>query len=303
MTKILIASCGYEQRSVQFSRVEDVGSYDRIFIVDYLSKGILSYDRNKLELLDLLPANRTSWVRSDGLGELLSALLGVAFSGNSIDVDCSSMDRSALAKILSAVKAMSKSYERLNILYFPQTFAPPSFNLEAVSRFGPISRQFSGSSRSSSERMCLIMGVGYEFGKAIGAQDYLEPDEMYAFHPIGTDPSFEQAILKANSNFDFVGDPERVVAYPLHDPAALLDNLLALIDFKRRTHRVMLLPLGPKIFAALSLVVALRFHPDIRVWRYSTEDPSRSNVRDAYASGDRIAFDVLRAMAPQKASA
>lgn len=303
MIKVLIATCGYEQRSVQFSRVENVGSYDRIFIIDYVSEGIHSYDRNKCELLDSLPADRTSWVRSDCLSELLTALPSVGVAGKRMDIDCSSMDRSALAKILANVKARSESYESLNILYFPQTFLPPSFNLEAVNRFGPIARQFSGSSRSSSERMCLIMGVGYEFGKAIGAQDYLEPDEMYAFHPIGTDPGFEQAILKANSSFDFVGDPEKVIAYPLHDPAALLDNLLALIDFKRRTHRVMLLPMGPKIFAALCLVVALRFHPDIRVWRFSTEDPSRSNARDAYPSGERIAFDVLRAMVPQKAGA
>lgn len=303
MTKILIASCGYEQRSIQFARAEDVGSYDRIFVIDYLSEGFFSYDRNRTDLIGLLPADRTRWVRSDCLSELLSALPGVGFPGKSIDIDCSSMDRSSLARILAKVKSLSESFESLNILYFPQTFAPPSLNLEAVSRFGPISRQFSGSSRSSSERMCLIMGVGYEFGKAIGAQDYLEPDEMYAFHPTGADPRFEKAILKANSSFDFVGDPERVVAYPLHDPAALLDTLLALIDFKRRTHRVMLLPMGPKIFAALCLVVALRFHPDIRVWRFSTEDPARSNVRDAYASGERIAFDVLRAMAPQKLSA
>lgn len=303
MTKVLIASCGYEQRSIQFSRVEEIESYDRIFIVDYLSEGIHSYDRNKTELLDLLPADRTCWVQSDCLSELLSELRTLSNAGKSMDIDCSSMDRSALAKILSNVKVLSEGYNSLNILYFPQTFVPPTLHLEAVSRFGPISRQFSGSSRSSSERMCLIMGVGYEFGKAIGAQDYLEPDELYAFHPIGTDPRFEQAILKANSGFDFVGDSERIVTYPLYDPAALLDDLLALIDFKRQTHRVMLLPMGPKIFAALCLVIALRFHPDIRVWRYSTEDPSRSNVRDAYASGDRIAFDVLRAMAPQKANA
>lgn len=303
MKRILIASCGYEQRSIHFSRVEDIGSFDQIYIVDYLSEGILSYDKNKVELLATLPDDRTRWVRFDYLSELLLMLGSPDNPRMSVELDCSSMDRSALAKILSKVKASNESYARLNILYFPQTFSTPTLSLEAVSRFGPISRQFSGSSRSSSERMCLIMGVGYEFGKAIGAQDYLEPDELYAFHPIGTDPRFQQAILKANSGFDFVGDPERVVAYPLHDPAALLDNLLALIDFKRSTHRVMLLPMGPKIFAALCLVIALRFHPDIRVWRFSTEDPSRSNVRDAYAAGDRIAFDVLRAMVPQKPNA
>lgn len=298
MTKVLIATCGYEQRSIQFVRAEELGAYDKIFIIDYASEGIHSYDRNKSNLLDALPVSSTSWIESFHLKKLLSALTPSVGSRVSLDIDCSSMDRSALAEILAHVKASSDNFESLNVIYFPQTFSTPALSLETVSRFGPIARQFSGSSRSSSEKMCLVMGVGYEFGKAIGAQDYLEPDELYAFQPIGTDVEFEKAILKANSNFDFVGDPEKVITYPLHDPAALLDNLLTLIDFKRQSHRVMLLPMGPKIFAALCLVVALRFHPDVRVWRFSTEDPSRSHVKDAYPSGERISFDVLKAMAP-----
>lgn len=302
MTKILIASCGYERRSSQFARAEKLDSYDKIFVIDYVSDGILSYDRNKADLLDVLPVSRTSWIGASHLNKLLSALAPSLVSQVSLDIDCSSMDRSALAKILAHVKTSSDNFESLNVIYFPQTFSPPALSLEAVSRFGPIARQFSGSSRSSSEKMCLVMGVGYEFGKAIGAQDYLEPDELYAFHPIGTDVEFEKAILKANSNFDFVGDSEKVIAYPLLDPAALLDNLLTLIDFKRQSYRVMLLPMGPKIFAALCLVVALRFHPDVRVWRFSTEDPSRSHVKDAYPSGERVSFDVLKAMAPGRAN-
>jgi hypothetical protein len=302
MTKILIASCGYELRSSQFARAEKLDSYDKIFIIDYASEGIHSYDRNKADLLDLLPSSRTTWIVSSHLNKLLNALAPSVSSPVFLDVDCSSMDRSTLAIVLANVKTSSDNFESLNMIYFPQTYSAPALNLETVSRFGPIARQFSGSSRSSSERMCLVMGVGYEFGKAIGAQDYLEPDELYAFYPTGTDPEFEKAILKANSNFDFVGDMEKVITYPLLDPTALLDNLLTLIDFKRQSHRVMLLPMGPKIFAALCLVVALRFHPDVRVWRYSTEDPSKSHVKEAYPSGERVSFDVLKAMAPGKAS-
>lgn len=302
MMRILIASCGYERRSSQFVRAEEVDSYDKIFVIDYVSAGIHSYDQNKADLMDVLPASRTNWIGDGHLEKLLSAVTPSIGSRLSLDIDCSSMDRSSLAKILAHVKTSSVDFDRLNVIYFPQTFSPPALSLETVSRFGPIARQFSGSSRSSSEKMCLVMGVGYEFGKAIGAQDYLEPDELYAFHPIGTDVDFEKAVLKANSNFDFVGDPDKVIAYPLLDPAALLDNLLTLIDFKRQSHRVMLLPMGPKIFAALCLVVALRFHPDVRVWRYSTEDPSRSHVKDAYPSGERVSFDVLKAMASGRAN-
>lgn len=214
----------------------------------------------------------------------------------SLTLDCSSMDRGTLAAILAATKKLHRVFCEIIILYFPQTYSPPSLILETVSRFGPVSRQFSGSSRSSSEKMCLIMGVGYEFGKAIGAQDYLEPDELYAYYPIGTDPNFEDAINKANSDFDFVGDPEKVISYPILQPEALLDSLFDLIDYKRRSHRVMILPMGPKLFAALSLVVALRYHPEVRVWRYSTHDPEHSTLRDAFASGQRVCINVHGAM-------
>ena len=296
--RILIAACGYENRSIHFCDHEEINLYDKIWVIDYISEGILSYDSNKAKLTKRLPADRANWITTEQLESLILELSGNIMTNTRVEIDCSSMDRSTLAKILSAIKVNSERYASLEILYYPQTFIAPSLTLETVSRFGPISRQFSGSSRSSSEKMCLIMGVGYEFGKAIGAQDYLEPDETYAFHPVGTNPGFEEAIYRANSGFDFVGNQNNVVAYHLLDPTSLLDNLLALIDFKRRTHRVMLLPMGPKIFAAICLVIALRFHPDIRVWRFSTQDPNRSPARDTFPSGERIAIDVLRAIAP-----
>lgn len=294
--RILIGACGYESRSSHFFRAEDLNEYTEVWIVDYSAIDVLSYNSNRDLLSDRVSVDGDTWISPSDLSDLVSRFRVAPVNSLSVTLDCSSMDRGTLATILTAIKELHCVFFEVAILYFPQTFSPPSLTLETVSRFGPVSRQFSGSSRSSSEKMCLIMGVGYEFGKAIGAQDFLEPDELYAYFPIGTDPEFEECITKANSGFDFVGAPERVISYPILQPEALLDSLFDLIDYKRRSHRVMILPMGPKLFAALSLVVALRFHPEVRVWRYSTHSSEKSSLRDAYASGQRVCINVHSAM-------
>ena len=291
LPKILIGALGYEARSSQFMLSEDLDSYDEILIFDYQSDNLHSYEINKSIYKNSLEgrAKRCS-SKSEILHELERVGKNFQVSGFEISVDFSSLDRGLIADLVLAIYRNRSVIGSVEVLYFPQTFSKPELKLETVTKFGPISPEFSGSSRSSTQKLCMIVGAGYEFGKVIGAQDRLEPDEIYVFSPVGTDPQFEDAVEKANYEFEFIGDVENVINYNLLDPEETFSSLFELVRHKKSTHRVLLLPMGPKILAVFSLLIAVRFHPDVRVWHYSTHRPDGPQISNAIASGQRISL-------------
>lgn len=299
--RVFVAALGYERRSIQFLFAENLEEYDRVLVFDYRSDGIHSYDENKQALsansissLDLI-SNKREFV------ERISTVLSKNEGGMStFTLDCSSFDRGLSAEILLALFRCRDKVSNLEVVYFPQAFSKPSLELDTVTKFGPVLPEFSGSSRSSSEKMCLIVGAGYEFGKVIGAQDSLEPDETIVFTPIGTDEKFEDAVLKANYGFEFIEDRDNIIKYDLCSPEEAFNDLYEIVRHKRATHRLLLLPMGPKIFALFSLLIAIKFHPDVRVWHFSTHKNLAQRTSNAIASGQRISlnFDADAIFAP-----
>ena len=291
LPKVLVGALGYESRSSQFMLSEELDSYQEVLIFDYESENLHSYSDNKEIYRNLLNGRAKRCVsRSEIVEELNRLSRSFQDSGFEISVDFSSLDRGLIADLVLAIYRNRSTIRSLEILYYPQTFSKPQMKLETVTKFGPISPEFSGSSRSSTQKLCMIVGAGYEFGKVIGAQDRLEPDEIYVFSPVGTDPQFEDAVEKANYEFEFIGDVENIINYNLLEPEQTFSSLFELVRHKKSTHRVLLLPMGPKILAVFSLLIAVRFHPDVRVWHYSTHRSGDPQISNAFASGQRIAL-------------
>ncbi|MQQ09498.1 hypothetical protein GFB49_13600 [Epibacterium sp. SM1979] len=291
LPRVLVGALGYEARSSQFMLSEDLDVYQEVLVFDYEAENLHSYLENK-EIYSNLLGGRAKACSSKSEIVLEIGRLSQTFrdSGFEISVDFSSLDRGLIADLVLAIYRNRSVIRSLEVLYFPQTFSKPELKLETVTKFGPISPEFSGSSRSSTQKLCMIVGAGYEFGKVIGAQDRLEPDEMYVFSPVGTDPKFEDAVKKANYEFEFIGDTKNVVNYNLSEPEETFSSLFELVRHKKSTHRVLLLPMGPKILAVFSLLIAVRFHPDVRVWHYSTHKSGDPQISNAFASGQRIAL-------------
>ncbi len=290
--KILIGALGYEKRSCQFLLSETLTEFDAILIYDYQAVGMHSYDANLKIVNEMqLDDNKLSDPNLF-INEFNRRCL--EYSGNkiSVTIDFSSLDRSLISELLLAVYRNRGIIIDVNVLYFPQVFSKPFNVLDTVSKFGPVLPEFSGSSRSSDQKLCMIVGSGYEFGKVIGAQDRLEPDEIFVFTPVGTDPRFEDAIRNANYGFEFIENSNNVVKYDLSSPEETLASLFELVRHKKATHRVLLLPMGPKIFAVFSLIIAIRFHPDVRVWHYSTHRNNASTTSDAFASGQKVCLNL-----------
>lgn len=58
---------------------------------------------------------------------------------------------------------------------------------------------------------------------------------------------------------------ENLFRYDLNDAYSLYSDLRKLIEYEGVEHSVLLLPLGPKLFAALCLLVARVLHPMVMV--------------------------------------
>ena len=110
---------------------------------------------------------------------------------------------------------------------------------------------------------------------------------MRLFLPQGPDQRFEGAVLTANRLLtEEVGVPLR---YDILDPEDAFQKLASLVIGLLPRFRPMIIPLGPKIFAALSMLLALRLFPQICIWR--TSAGSGEEVADRQASGIIVAFD------------
>jgi hypothetical protein len=257
-----------------------------ILIGDYCSAGVLSYDQNRIDCEHI---NAAKLFRIDDFCAELALLL--TSKRWRVTVDISSFDRSMIAEILTTLFRNKANVSCVELIYYPQEFVEPEYKLETVKSFGPVSPYLAGSPISRSNRLCLIFGAGHEVGKAVGALDTIEPDEVFCFRPHGIDQRYDLSIMKANLDFDFIQNREDIIDYQLEDPFDTLMKLRSIIDIKSRSSSVMVLPLGPKMFAAICIILALIYHPKIKVWRHSTI--SRSDLgaaKQAKPTGSTISF-------------
>lgn len=287
---VMYVTCGYESRAAYIlSRYS--GQAHHIAVLDYCCEGVHSYDSNK----NYLSTRASSWV--DLRGPEMAARISASVRERMADledgatarvfVDVSSCSRSVLANLLLALAIAPGRRVIITCGYAVSEFyAPPRGELPSnISE--PVIGDLSGWSHDLSKPPCAIIGLGFEPGRALGSIDYLEVPEVRLFLPQGPDERFEIAVLAANRLLtEEVGQPLR---YDIRDPEDTFQKLGSLVGGLLPRFRPIIIPLGPKIFAALSMLLALRLFPQICIWR--TSAGSGEEVSDRQASGMLVAFD------------
>jgi hypothetical protein len=118
----------------------------------------------------------------------------------------------------------------------------------------------------------VVLGLGHEPGKALGIAEYIDGRELYAFM---TNPAFDMRftrdVLKMNKQLIEKLAVGHLVEYPLPKMTAMGLLLNSLVEGLSKTHRVILVPLGPKLFSLFCFLFAMR-HPEVSVWRVSAEE-------------------------------
>lgn len=215
-----------------------------------------------------------------------------AFKDKKIGIDVSSLNRGAMAELLSELlESQFFSGCEITILYSVAVFSsPPNEQMDFLD-FGPL-EGFGGWTTSPENPAALLVGLGYETDHAIGAFEYLDPSVTFAFFPLGADERFAVEVEKANATFLELIPPDRIVRYPVLSPYQTFWQMRSLLLALSGSARTVVVPMGPKIFCSLCLVCQKLLGDEISVWRASGH--SLENARDAFASGEFTGYVIKR---------
>jgi hypothetical protein len=156
----------------------------------------------------------------------------------------------------------------VTFVYSPAEFAPPPAVPSQSLQAGPVTDEFKGRLRRSSLPIGAIIGLGYEPQRALGAFELLEPSSAWAFRPVSHNPQFNSTVEQANSQLLALLGAGSVFPYAVRSGAELIHSLESFVFVIAPDNRVVLIPMGPKIFALACLLVALDRSPERpAVWR------------------------------------
>jgi hypothetical protein len=287
-----IVVCGYEARAkFVLNRLRQPSV--RTFVLDYGSKGVFSYDNNKRVMeevsgVEFLPIDRDVGGR---LVEKLEKLRGQLQDGElQVLFDVSSCSRSVMAAIWLSIAESLGEQATITCTYALSAFekAPTDELPSPISE--PVVGDLAGWSVDLVKPPCAIIGLGFEPGRALGCMDYLEIPEVRLFMPRGPDERFETAVKGANAALIEETGILNLLPYQVLDPVSTYQKLESLVHGLLPSFRPVLIPLGPKIFASLCIVLAIQRRPLLCVWR--TSAGPRAEEYDRQASGEVAAFSV-----------
>jgi len=198
-------------------------------------------------------------------------------------VDVSCLSRPAMAQVFATLPSIALDRDvELRVGYSVAAYAPsPAVWATPNRTICPVHPAFSGwTSEGASAPLDIVVGLGYEKGKALGAVEYLEPRHRWICVPTSPENAYLLEVEKHNKNL-IDNSKDRVAYYQVLSPVETYFSLRSLVEGIARGARPVMLPFGPKLFFAVSLLVALTVE-ESAVWHvsgesdeYSERSPSR----------------------------
>lgn len=287
---LLIAACGYESRSTHVARTR-ANQFRKVISYAYGDTDVLSYSDNKrffqskhdFVYAGTIESFKHRLARDLMAQERQGEILRVA-------VDVSSFDRERLAAIVLALDEFGRR-QRLLVAYF---YALASFDSHeagsesAVLVNGPLVG-FEGWSRNPSLPVACVIGLGFEDQIALAALETLEPARTIAFVAESADDRFNSRVQMDNAAL-FMSKEITTLKYDLVSPFHAIHALEDVVHALLPHHRLALVPLGPKLFALLCMLVALEYRDDLSIWRVSA---GRAGLpQERVAMGPIVSFQV-----------
>lgn len=197
----------------------------------------------------------------------------------SVFVDVSCLSRTSMGAIFSALKeAAQVATVKLSVGYCLARYSPPPDNRNPANRkVSPVHPTFSGWTAGPYRPVDVVVALGYEKGKALGAVEYLEPSRRWIFVPNSPETKFLGAV-KAHNRELTSGDVGVQIDYEVLRPRDAYFSLLSLVVGLLSEARPVLLPFGPRIFFAISLLVAMTVE-EAAVWHVDGDDDNSRDVQ------------------------
>jgi hypothetical protein len=197
-----------------------------------------------------------------------------------LSIDISLIDRKSLADLFSTLArlAIEHIYE-ISVIYSLAKYAPPSGENCPNNDVKPVSNFYSGWSNRPGMPVLSIVGLGYEKDKAIGAIEYLECSKAFLYIPQSMEENYQKDVLNENSSLlEYFGKKSQF-SYKLESPTEAIFSLDSVISANKNNYKIVLLPFGPKLFYALSLLTCIP-HPEVSIWYVSGESGDSDSSQD-----------------------
>lgn len=209
--------------------------------------------------------------------EMVRALARDTNGVASILIDLSCLARQHIGALFAAIKDLAKGGPvELQIAYSLARFVkPPVHWSTAIRRIAPVNSEFAGWTAAPDNPIELVIALGYEKGKAIGAAEYLEPGDTWLFVPTSPEEKYLREVQIQNKEL-LLERKTKQLEYEVLSPIDAYHTLLSLVRGMRNVARPILLPFGPKIFFGLSLLVAMVID-EAAVWFVDGENTSSSD--------------------------
>lgn len=267
---LALVALGFESRARHL--VERGLSASRIVAFPFDAHKVLAYEANEAIMRDagvrILPIAADADVRAACVA--LVEALGPSETVR-IAVDISSFSRVRLAEIVLGLQQVAGSLAgslRVDFYYSPGIFAEPPSLAPSVLSAAPVAVGYHGLLQRSSIPVGAVFGLGYEPQRALGAFELLEPTRAWAFKPRGEDDRYAAAVQSANEQVLKSLGTDFVLEYDVWDAAGTYYALDSFTFSMRDQYRLVLVPMGPKVFALCCLLIGVDASgPKPAVWR------------------------------------
>lgn len=266
---LAVGSCGFEKRSTFLIRHYAIRAKRKVAYA-FEDRRVLNFERNAKHY------QRNGWlVETTVDAEAASALdnemqLLKSDEDVRILIDISSMTRRRIAAAVETICTAGSGRRVIaDFIYCPPEFRKPETTDYLIETLRPVSGFFTGWNPEAYLPRSLVLGIGYEMELAVGIREALEVDCLVVFLPMGGDEKFEKEVRAANATLLTAAKEENIVEYSVENPLEAFMFLEGTIEALARESRPTIVPLGPKIFALISLLVGAK-RRDVGVWRASS---------------------------------
>lgn len=236
-------------------------------------------------------------VLAQSFASALAAYLNTSKDEVRIFIDVSCMTRKDMAVAIDEIFSKDRSnisHVTIAFGYVISRFTPPEsigFHNEEIK---PVSPRFAGWPDDPYAPTSIILGLGYEAAKAEGANEYFDAQETWVFFPNSPIVEFDHEVEKNNQQM--VGRAQResrLVSYPVDRPLETFFYLNSLVQDLSERSNLLILPFGPKIFAAISFIVAI-LNPSVGVWHATgdTDLPSDDHQASEHFVSMELSFSI-----------
>jgi len=180
------------------------------------------------------------------------------------------MNRSRLAEVLLGIVSVAVN-RRVEVVfgYAPAKYQRYKSDSAEIRVKEPVAAEFAGWSGNLDLPLSCVIGLGYEPHRAIGILEFVEPRWACAYEPRGVDTKYDRDVMKVNGPLRAAVPAPLITEYSVRDAWGTYKRLSSLVYGLRSSTRPILVPMGPKIFGLLCMIVALESENEVSVWRVS----------------------------------